>query len=74
MNNTVIPQEKLTNLKELVNRIEKLEIDLKLVKNKYIDSVFKVNFFTEEDIKKEKRYKKVKKEYQKKINEIIKTL
>lgn len=74
MNNIVMPQEKLNNLKELVSRVEKLEIDLKLVKNKYIDSVFKVNFFTEEDIKKEKRYKKVKKEYQKKINEIIKTL
>ena len=29
MNNTVIPQEKLTNLKDLINRIEKLEIDLK---------------------------------------------
>lgn len=74
MNNTVITQEKLTNLKDLVSRIEKLEIDLKYLKNKYIDSVFKANFFTEEDIKKEKRYKKVKKEYQKRINEIIKTL
>jgi len=74
MNNTVITQEKLTNLKDLVSRIEKLEIDLKLLKNKYIDSVFKAYIFTEEDIKKEKRYKKVKKEYQKRINEIIKTL
>ena len=74
MNNTVITQEKLTNLKDLVSRIEKLEIDLKCIKNKYIDSVFKAYIFTEEDIKKEKRYKKVKKEYQKRINEIIKTL
>ena len=71
MNNTVIPQEKLTNLKELVNRIEKLDIDLKRYDVIYVENGFR---FTKNQSVEMQRYKKVKKEYQKKINEIIKTL
>lgn len=71
MNNTVIPQEKLTNLKDLVSRIEKLETDLKRFDVIYVENGFRI---TKSQSYEMQRYKKVKKEYQKKINEIIKTL
>jgi len=71
MNNTVIPQEKLTNLKDLVSRIEKLEIDLKRFDVIYVENGFRLTKSQSDEMQ---RYKKVKKEYQKKINEIIKIL
>ena len=71
MNNIVMPQEKLTNLKELVSRVEKIDIDLKRYDVIYVENGFR---FTKNQSVEMQRYKKVKKEYQKKINEIIKTL
>ena len=71
MNNIVMPQEKLTNLKELVSRVEKIDIDLKRYDLIYVENGFR---FTKNQSVEMQRYKKVKKEYQKKINEIIKTL
>lgn len=71
MNNIVMPQEKLNNLKELVSRVEKIDIDLKRYDVIYVENGFR---FTKNQSVEMQRYKKVKKEYQKKINEIIKTL
>lgn len=71
MSHTIIPQEKLTNLKDLANRVDDLSVKIKEFDNIFIESGFT---YTDKDYRILKRYKKLKKEYQKKINEIIKKL
>jgi hypothetical protein len=71
MNNTVIPQQTLANLKMLVSNIEMVNT---LLKN--YDNLFELQNFelTEVQLFERKQYKKDKKRYQKQINQIIKNL
>ena len=71
MNDTLIPQEKLTNLKDLANRVENIKLNIKHINSLYFEQGFK---FTEKQYKEIARSKRLKKEYQKRINEIIKKL
>ena len=71
MNDTILKQETLSNLKDLVSRIENIKLNLKHVNSLYFEQGFK---FTELQYTEIARYKKLKKEYQKAINKIIKKL
>lgn len=71
MNNTILPEQTKANLKDLVSRIENIKLNLKHINSLY----FQQNLtFTELQYKEIARYKKLKKEYQKAIHEIIKKL
>ena len=71
MNNTVIPQQTLTNLKMLVSNIEIVNTLLKNYYNLYVLQNFEL---TGEQLFERNKYKKDKKRYQKQINQIIKSL
>ena len=71
MNATIIPQEKLTNLKDLVRRIENIKLNIKHINSLYFEQDLS---FTENQYKEIARSKRLKKKYQKSINEIIKKL
>jgi len=71
MNDTILKSETRNQLKDLVDRIEKLKLDIKSINPLYFEQGFG---FTDEQYKSIARYKKLKKEYRKKINQIIKTL
>ena len=71
MNNTIIPNQKLTELKYLVSNIEKCDTIIRQMKNLFIIQGFKLE---EYQILEEIKTKKLKKKYQKQINQIIKSL
>lgn len=71
MNNTVLHNQTLTNLKMLVSNIEMIN-----TLNKNFDNLFILQNWdlTNEQLFERKKYKKDKKKYQKQINKIIKNL
>lgn len=71
MNNTILPEQTKANLKDLVSRIENIKLNLKYINSLYFEQNLT---FTEKQYKEIARSKKLKKEYQKAINEIIKKL
>lgn len=71
MNNTILPEQTKTNLKDLVSRIENIKLNLKYINSLYFEQNLT---FTEKQYKEIARSKKLKKEYQKAIHEIIKKL
>lgn len=71
MNNTILQEQTKTNLKDLVSRIENIKLNLKYINSLYFEQNLT---FTEKQYKEIARSKKLKKEYQKAINEIIKKL
>jgi hypothetical protein len=71
MNSTIIPVEKLTELKRLVNKIEKEKKKIKDCKNKWIEACMEYNLYQDGKIT---RSKILIKKYNKRIYEIIKTL
>lgn len=71
MNNTILTEQTKANLKNLVSRIENIKLNLKNINSLYFEQNLT---FTEKQYKEIARSKKLKKEYQKAINEIIKKL
>jgi len=71
MNATIIPQDKLSNLKDLVSRIENIKLNIKHINSLYFEQGLT---FTEKQYKEIARSKRLKKKYQKSINKIIKKL
>ncbi len=73
MNNTILPEQIKINLKSLVDRIDEVDIKLNDFKAKLIEHQFSIKRISEDEFKENKRHKKLKKAFQKRINEIIKT-
>lgn len=71
MNNTILPEQTKANLKDLVSRIENIKLNLKHINSLYFEQN---STFTKLQSKEIARSKKLKKEYQKAINEIIKKI
>ena len=69
--NTIIQSQTLTELKKLVSKIEKSNKVINEMKNLYFEQGFKLEF---NQIAEEIEAKKLKKKYQKQINNIIKSL
>lgn len=68
MNDTIIQKEKMETLKHYANNVLKLELKIKKYNSLYFEQGFN---FTENQLTKINKFKKLKKQYQKSINQII---
>lgn len=68
MNDTIVQNETILTLKHYANNVLKLQLKIKKYNSLYFDQGF---YFTENQLKKINKLKKLKKKYQKSINKII---